>query len=466
MTTAGRKSGPPSPADTFMGRRRTPVGMAARIGLRRLVRNDAPQMAAALSYRTIFSLIPLLVILLVVFKTFAGEDGIRLGLTKFFEFTGLSEINVQVHRDASQAPSEGAAPETPTSAPVTPESAGDSDSESLSRRIEDFVNRTLDRLLKVNFGLITIVGVAVLIYGALSLLIQIEDAFNKVCRAPTGRRWMSRLTVYWTLITLGSIVLFAGFLITDLSYRFLASMPPWAQFAVPALGLALRLLLTWSLLVFAYSRMPNTRVSMKAAAVGAIVSAILWELAKSGLAWFIRSMMIGQVAVYGSLALIPIFLVWVYVTWLIVLFGLEITVTLQEFWAGRLTRFDESNESVLVDPGVGVVLMRAISERFAVGKTSDVQELARRTGLPEASVAKVLDHLAKRGLLHKVPRGNEEEAVSLSRPPESITAGEVISAMHDLASDVPDAHAASVLRMLRESQVKALEALSLSSIKE
>ncbi len=471
MSSEERPRASTSLADTYMGRRRTPVGMAARIGLRRLIRNNAPQMAAALSYRTIFSLIPLFVILLVVFKTFAGEEGIRLGLNKVFEFTGLSEISIPVGRSDGGAGTQEAAPASAPSpgAPLMgplPAGAGDPSSESLSARIEYFVNKTLDRLLKVNFGLITIVGVAVLIYAALSLLIQVEDSFNIVCRAPTGRRWMSRLTVYWTLLTLGSIVLFAGFLITDLSWRFLASMPPWAQWALPALGLVTRLLLTWSLLVFAYSRMPNTRVSMKAAAVGAIISALLWESAKSGLAWFVRSMGDVQVAVYGSLALIPLFLLWVYVTWLIVLFGLEITVTLQEFWAGRLSRLDGTGESVLIDPGVGVVLMRATAERFAQGKMSDVQELARRTGLPEASVARVLDHLTRRGLLHKVPRGNDEEAYALARPPEAISAGEVVSAMHELASDVPDAHAASVLKLLRESHVKALSALSLSSIKE
>ena len=79
---------------------------------------------------------------------------------------------------------------------------------------------------------------------------------------------------------------------------------------------------TWLLLLMAYMQMPTARVYVKPAALGAAVAAIAWESSKSGLFWFVREMTDGQTAIYGSLAILPVALLWIYITWFIVLFGL------------------------------------------------------------------------------------------------------------------------------------------------
>lgn len=447
---------------------------------RQFWRNQAPQMAAALSYRTIFSMVPVLVLSLVVFRAFAGDDGIRTGLHKLMDFAGLSEIELA----APVGPEEtsGGAPVKQDAAPpaagepgkigtTPPARGGDTGAvrQRLSEYIEQFVSKTIARMQSINFGLITVIGIGFFIYGALSLLIQIEQAFNQICRAPTGRRHLARLTTYWTLLTLGSIALFAGFWLGESSQRMIERLPTWAGWAASPLAMASRICLSWLLLVFAYTRMPNTRVEIAPAAVGALIGAVLWDVCKSGLAWFIGSITgaQSQYAVYGSVALLPLFLLWLYATWLIILFGLEVAFALQMVASGRASLLEDGEEARIIDPSIGVVLLRLLAKEFGAGRTSTVADLALRAGVTESVAQRVLEHLGKRGFVHRVPRDADTDAYTLARPAESVSAGDVLGAMHELSGGGAPAGAdAGVLAILRKSQVEALSALTLASIRD
>ncbi|MEO1130379.1 MAG: YihY/virulence factor BrkB family protein, partial [Planctomycetota bacterium] len=358
-----------------------------RYGAQMLVRDRAPQMAAALAYRTLFSLIPVLVLTLVVLKAFLGADGIRSGMNDLMGWLGFDEIAVETRGSVEGDPEEMTAEER------------DAAEVSINEFLNEFIDNAVLRVEGINTGAITLVGIAIFIYAALSLLIQIEQSFNAVCRAPTGRNMIVRLTTYWTLLTLGSLAVFASFTVGEGYQQALQRLPTWLEWAGRPIQLATRVGITWLLLLFAYTRMPNTRVRIKPAAIGAFVAAAMWELAKSGLTLFIRNAIDGQVAVYGSIALLPIFLLWVYVTWLIVLFGLEVTHILQTAHRARERLPDGP---ILVDPNVAVLIMREIAAAFHRGDGLSFDEIVEGTGLREDVVERIIAQLIGERLLNRV----------------------------------------------------------------
>ena len=452
----------------------------ARFGVRKLIKDQAPEMAAALAYRTIFSLIPVLVLSLLIVSSFAGRDGIRYGLQRTMEWTGLSEIRVGPEAESeadpsAQGPWQGPASRVPIAldptfvGPPAPPSDDQQASAELTARLEEFINRTLERFLSINFGIIAIGGIVVLIYGALSLVIQIETAFNTVCRAAAGRKLFQRLVNYWAVLTVGPLGLFLGFAVGDQYKKLLTHLPQWAYWLTTPANYALKIGLSWIILILAYRLMPNTRIRLNAAAIGALLAAMLWEVAKALLTAFVRYLTDpetgGQMAVYGSLALIPLFLLWVYVTWLIILFGLEVTYAVQTVSAGRHVALARLEELPIVEPAIGVLVVRAVAEGFNKGKPCTPDQVAGRVGLAEISTQRVLEHLTRKGFLLRVQDegGDEVEGYSLARPVEQINPGDLLGAMHELAGELPSngtgSSDTSILRLLRQSQIEALRTL-------
>lgn len=438
-----------------------------RFGVRQLMRHRAPEMAAALSYRTIFSLIPLLVLALITLRGFFGEAGIRTGLSHLLEYTGISQLEVVT----AEAPPEGELAPPDVAAQEAWQESGSVT--RLSVHIEDFVNRTVARLEKINFGVIAVFGAALLVYAAFSLLLQTEQAFNTIYRAPTSRRLIVRLTNYWVVVTAGVLALMGGFLLSERTATTLETLPDSLWWVVWPLNMLLRVGFTWIILLATYRLMPNARVALGPAAIGAAMAATLWELCKSGLGLFVSSMASpdssSQYTVYGSLALIPLFFLWIYVTWILILGGLEVAFALQMVSTGRASALDQLDQRAMIDPSVGIVLMRIVAERFEEGATCTVEELAARTGLAEAVIERMMDHLARKGLLHRVERSAEEDAFALARPPSSVTAGAVLAAIHDLTAGLGGATTpesqrdAELLARIRSAEVSALAPLNLGS---
>lgn len=429
----------------------------ARFGGRRLLQDNAPEMAAALAYRTLFSLVPVLVISLVIFKGLLSEEAMKNALMQLMEYSGLDKIQVVDH-EGPGAGSESAL------GPVV--------AARLTDTLQDFIDKTVARIKGIEFGVVTIVGVLVLLYGALSLVIQVEQAFNQICRAPTGRRLRARLTSYFTLLVLGPLLLVGGFVLSRTAMTTLTEVSPW-------IGRPLNFLstfgITWVLLLMTYSWMPNARIRLNAAATGAFFAAVFWEGSKAALSWFVAYLVDpstgGQTAVYGSIALLPIFLMWVYITWLIVLFGFEVTYAVQTVASGRHRFLDRPGETPIIDPAVGIVLMRILAERFVKGKPCTVEELALRGAISESVVQRVLAQLVAKEFVHKVEHREDADltAYAPARSPDQLSAADILAAMHDLAGE-PSADGAagvtdlSVLRLLRRSQLEALRTLKISGL--
>jgi len=440
----------------------------ARFGGRQLIRHRAPQLAAALSYRTIFSLVPVLVLSLIVLKALVGTEGVRNGLESVMQYAGLSDIKVS---SASLPNEPGQASQHNEHQEFANSSESAQHQVNLTDTIEDFIDKTVARIQGINFGAITIVGVLLLVYAAITLIVQVEQAFNLICRAPSGRRMRMRFVVYWTLLTLGPVFLIGGIVLTRMTSESIGSLPAWLSWAGYPLQIVTKFGLTWIILIAAYVMLPNTRVLLRPAAVGALIATVLWESLKSGLGRFAGHLTDpsggSQFAVYGSLALIPLFLLWIYITWLIVLFGLELTSALQIVASGRAAALERRDRGEVLDSSLGVVLMRIVADGFATGQPTEVPTLAARLGLAESTFEPIVGHFVKRRLLVKADNERDVPTVTLGRPAESIELTSIfdvmgeLSAHHTWSAQSPEAR---ILAKVRQAGSTGLAGLTLAGV--
>jgi membrane protein len=253
----------------------------------RFVEDRCLQTAGALSFTTVFALVPLTAAVLGVLAAFPGFAGWREQLTRW------------VFQNFVPA-------------------AGDT--------VQGYLTQFAD-----NASRATAVGVLVLLFSAVSLMMSIEDAFNRIWRVHVARRAGARFIVYWTALTLGPLLLVAALAISSYAFALPFIDAAEAQFSIKARVLsALPFLLVWSALVAAYAVIPNRSVRLRHAWLGALIAAVLFELAKRGFALYATTYASYQ-QVYGALAMVPIFIFWIYLSWAIVLFGASLTASLTAF---------------------------------------------------------------------------------------------------------------------------------------
>ena len=181
-----------------------------------------------------------------------------------------------------------------------------------------------------NASKMSAVAIGFLFVAALLLISSIDSAFNKIWRVTDKRRTITSFAMYWMVLTLGPILVGASIALSS----YLISMVKVDEYDVLGLfDLVLRLLpLLSSIVAFIilYTAVPNKAVPFKFALSGAVIAGVLFELAKKAFAMYITAFPSYQV-IYGALATIPIIFLWVYVSWVIVLIGALITVSLQEY---------------------------------------------------------------------------------------------------------------------------------------
>ena len=420
----------------------------ARAAARDIWSTQLPRMAAALAYRTIFSLIPVLVIGLVVLGAFASDEQKTDAVNQILEFTGISDIAVE---DAAAATEDA----TPIADPAQ------------SQRLDEWIRSLVDKVSGIKFGAIGLVGLATLFYAAISMLVEIEKSANNIFHAPSGRSWARRVPLYWTLITLGSVFLIATFAVGERVQSTLQSalsVDDGGSITAPAISYAVTTMISTVLLLIVYTTMPNTKVRLRPAFAGALIGAILWEAGKWGFTTYLE-FSTNYARLYGSIAIIPIFLLWVYLPWLIVLFGLHVSYLMQHVpdWTGVSRRGDDDGPAIL-DPAWVVEVLAGVARGFATGKPAAVEDIARRTDLDERLVLRILESLTEAGLVHRVEAGEDEDRFTLARAPADIRADEALRVGHALAGGSRDIAQHTALSRLRAAEVSVAAGLSLEDL--
>ncbi len=259
----------------------------ARFMARRFIDDNCFQAAGALAYTTLFALVPVLTAVLGVLTAFPVFGEWREQITRFaFE---------------NFVPAAGYV-------------------------VQGYFTQFVDSASKA-----TLIGIAVLLFSAISLLLSIEDAFNRIWRVPKPRAVALRLVVHWAVLTLGPLLLVAALAASS----WIAAMPLVAR-ADESLGIkahllgALPLSIEFFGLIASYRLIPNCRVRLRDAAAGALLATILFEIAKRGFTAYITNGS-SYSQIYGALAIIPIFILWIYLSWLLVLLGASLAATLAAF---------------------------------------------------------------------------------------------------------------------------------------
>lgn len=436
-----------------------------RLGVRRIWQSGLPRMAAALSYRTIFSLIPVLVVAVVVIGSFATEEQLRVQIDRLVSFAGLDTIVLDDPPEAREAdpdradgrgddPGDGEGEGPPdasgdpppgdadrdgvlesTEVPIALAGDADAGGSGAEQRLDEWITDLVTRVSGIPFGALGVVGVGFLVYAALSMLMELERAFNQIYGAPRSRSLAQMVAVYWTALTLGVVFLLGTFYAGDAVANWATGLGAERTADGTARGsgfvsrqvleVLINLVINTSLLLFVYTTVPNTRVSVRPAMAGAAIAGVAWELGKWAFTLYVKNFTGGLEQIYGAIAIIPLFLLWVYVTWIIVLFGLQVAHAAQTFSTWAVTV--ESDDSPrIADPALILPVAVAVAKRFGRGETTRSADLTPDLGGDERVIRLLLDRLCEAGITRRVDSAAGEDAYTLSMPADSISAARVL----------------------------------------
>ena len=410
--------------------------------LRTLRRVNVGQMSASLTYRTIFSLVPILVLGLIVYSSFVETDEAR-GMFKD-QIYGFLNLDVIVGKDVEEGASQinsgiGFWSAEELGFDVVTEKidggeavlvdeveAKEAGAEASRAEMRETINGKIDELMdnaaNVSLKSIGVVGFVLLIWSAVALIVGLEKCFNAVYQVSKGRTLVSRFVMYWFVLTLGPCLLAVSFGSVDLVISKMSGVAVIGGFVL-FLSQFASLISSWVLLFVLFLFLPNAKVKFRAALMGSFVSAVMWEMGQFLFEIYVKNAVTNNV-LYGSLGLIPLFLLGVYMTWWVVLFGLQMTYTMQTIRGFQLQR-DEGKGGeggYAGDPMRLINLMMHIGRGFVVGKAVSREALSTEMGCSVAVVDELIDLLLGCGLIHEIKEGG----FAVSEPLEKIELSKLV----------------------------------------
>lgn len=342
-------------------------------------RRGAVARAAALTYTSLLSMIPLLGLVVVVFKQVGGfpwlMDKLQPLLAEYFSPDG-------------------------------------------SQLVTQFL---LTRMAELDLSTLGLFGVVSLGLGVYSLIATIETDLNKIWAVRRSRSIRQRLGSYWLFMTLLPVLAGLSMFLSGEAtvVRLFSVLPAWVN---QARGHLLPVMVQFGAFLFLYWAVPNTRVRPGAAAVGAAFAAGTWELAKVGFAFY--TVQAGSYnLIYGSLAALPLFMIWLFLTWIIVLTGAEISFITQNHTA-LLLRRESRRDGPMPEYIIALALREVVLDFFEEGKELTVEQLSRMLWLPETEINGVIETMLEGGFL-RLAREGEKTLVLPALPREHFEAASV-----------------------------------------
>jgi membrane protein len=275
-----------------------------------------------------------------------------------------------------------------------------------------------------------------LLYTSISLIQKIEMSFNFIWHVPEPRRFGTRFSSYLSVLLVGPLLVFSALGITAAVssigvVRGLLAIEPLGWLAAEA-GKLLPYALIIGLFTFIYVFIPNTRVRLAPAFGGALVGGIAWQTA----GWAFASFVVGSsnyTAIYSGFAILILFMIWVYVSWLIVLIGASVSFYLQH---GEyiLARSGEPPLSSRMRERLALLVMQRIGERHVGGGAPlSLEELTRDLAVPTYAIRQLLDLMTARRIL--VPTRTEPCTWVPMRGLTAMTAWDVVETVREDGED-------------------------------
>lgn len=270
------------------------------------------------------------------------------------------------------------------------------------------------------------VSIGILIFTSIALLNTIESALNAVWRVSSDLSVFNKITNFWTVITLGPMLFVLSFYWYGKIGALTEEIPAFANIAT-FIDILVPVAAIWLALTLMYFKLPAAKVGFPEAALGGLIAALLFEFAKRGFAAYV-SMSTTYSSFYGVLTTIPLFLFWLYLVWIVILFGAEICYQAGSIHVLRGLR-KYSTDLGEIGALLGLRLLLVIGERFEAGETApSEEELTLASGSDPVLVRGCLQVLEKANLISVTDR--KSQARSLQRKAESITVDDVLQAFH------------------------------------
>jgi membrane protein len=349
-------------------------------------RSDMMLLSAALTYRVLFALVPLLAVMLALFKGLGGMD------------SASKEVKGFLLR--YMAPDLG---------------------QEIIGQIDVFIEN-------INAAAIGAVGLLILAYTALGLMNTVEGAMNRVWGVRKQRPFHRRATIAWTFLTIGPILIAASLAMSTFVQSHALFL--WLTTHIPGFGrlilVGAPLVFGWCLFTTIYWVIPYASVPLRAALTGGIVAGTVWELMKTLYVWY-NTQVVTSYKFYGSLGALPVFLLWIYLSWVIVLVGAQVAYSVQY---QRIRREEALSENQAGPELFALLVVSLVVDRFLPGKEAPAAErIAKDLNLPLQEIEGVLAPLLEKGILRKtegggyVP-GRDASRISLRDVVDAVKSGE------------------------------------------
>jgi len=339
----------------------------------RFAQDKCTQTAASLTFTTLLSLVPMITIALAMFTAFPVFENFSAQIKAYL----LNNL--------------------------MPETAG--------TVITGYMQQFADSAARL-----TTVGIVFLAITAMTMMLTIDRAFNVIWRVTRPRPLVKRLVVYWAVLTLAPLLIGASLSLTS----WLVSLSMGYAKNIPLFGIGLLKVLPvlFATLAFAllFRLVPNRYVPRSHALIGALVAALLFEMMNRVFGYYISHFPTYKL-VYGAFASVPIFLLWIYLSWLTILFGAVISASLSHWRTPAMQ--EPSSTTRLLD---ALRVLKTMINNFQQGTVSTFPEMSKSLQIGYDQLEKILEKLASADMVRKA----EGQGWLLMRDASHIRASELL----------------------------------------
>jgi len=323
-------------------RKTPPLIDFARMAWRRFVGEHCLQIASSLTFTALLAIVPIFTVTLTLISAFPVFHELKLHIQQFLVENMLPEA-----------------------------------AESIAGYAVQFAE---------NAAKLTAAGVAVLFVTAMIVLQTIDRALNQIWRAPRARATVQRVFIYWVLLTVGPVLIGASLSLTSWLVSQSLGLVKGMPLAGETLLTLVPILLTALAFALLYITIPNRRVLVRDALTGGLLAALAFEGMKHGFAFYITQFPTYKL-VYGAFASVPIFLLWIYLSWLVVLFGAVVAAVMPE-WRARAAQVDPVPGAQFLD---ALQILQLLWEAHRTGKVVTLLQLHGAVRLPLDRIETTLD---------------------------------------------------------------------------
>lgn len=393
----------------------------ARYVVRRFMEDRGLQTASSLTYTSLLGLVPIIAVFLAILSAFPALENARGDIKELI---------------------------------LTPLAPGAGD--SVQKALDTFLDNSK------RLGVMGVIGIAV---TSILMLNTIETTLNGIWRVVQRRPIGIRLITFWALLTLPPILIAASL---SLSSYFFSVADHVDVFGIAdILKRVTPVIMQIAAFTFLFAATPNRRVRIRDAACGGLVAGLLFEGLKIGFGFYVASATSNQ-TIYGALAAIPVFLVWIYASWVMILIGAEVAAALPE-WRGALAaeqrRRLTSGERLVAAVGILKVLWRASVENKTVDREDIEGVLPANTADLGAVVARLiaLHHVMVTDQGHLALASDLDEVSLYTLQRDLGLALEETSQFHDaIARDAPDLNVPVLAALMADAETAKAEIMSCS----